>query len=259
MLGYVVVPVLTPEECARVHDDLRQLRDTLLAQQPEPGSFAELGSGSGDNPNFGRVRHNGAYMGGSAAKTNLMNLIEVGGSVTGYAAHPRMVAMAEELIGAVRMALRQPHRHASCDSPGGSRLLRGCPGRRRASWSTTRYSTGASRTSTRTRRRSTAGTAAPRQATFPLPHSPLALSQARIVSAGEASHERGELIHCNFVKTLTNLTELGPDDGGTCLIAGSHRMPLPPHELIQLAEEDPSLIHQVVAPPGSALLFGETL
>ena len=111
MLGYVVVPVLTPEECARVHDELRQLRDTLLAQQPEPGSFAELGSGSGD-PDFGRVRHNGAYMGGSAAKTNLMNLIEVGGSITGYAAHPRMVAMAEELIGAVRMALRQPHRHA---------------------------------------------------------------------------------------------------------------------------------------------------
>ena len=101
MLGYVVVPVLTPEECARVHDELRQLRDTLLARQPEPGSFAELGSGSAD-PNFGRVRHNGAYMGGSEAKTNLMNLIEVGGSITGYAAHPRMVAMAEELIGAVR-------------------------------------------------------------------------------------------------------------------------------------------------------------
>ena len=105
------------------------------------------------------------------------------------------------------------------------------------------------------------------------------------MSAGEASHERGELIHCNFVKTLTNLTELGPDDGGasrrcccrlplrlqplaadrglalsgTVVIAGSHRMPLPPHELIQLAEEDPSLIHQVVAPPGSALFFGETL
>ena len=38
------------------------------------------------------------------------------------------------------------------------------------------------------------------------------------MSAGEASHERGELIHCNFVKTLTNLTELGPDDGGA-----SHR------------------------------------
>ena len=177
MLGYVVVPVLTPEECARVHDELRQLRDTLLAQQPEPGSFAELGSGSGD-PDFGRVRHNGAYMGGSAAKTNLMNLIEVGGSITGYAAHPRMVAMAEELIGAVRMALRQPHRHASCDSPGGSRLLRGCPGRRRASWSTTRYSTGASRILTRTRRRSTAGTAAPRQATFPL-SSPFPLSPTR--------------------------------------------------------------------------------
>ena len=122
MLGYVVVPVLTPEECARVHDELRQLRDTLLARQPEPGSFAALGSGSAD-PNFGRVRHKGSYMGGSPVKTNLMNLIEVGGSITGYAAHPRMVAMAEELIGAVRCGhLRQPRGVLVA----GSRL-RGCP------------------------------------------------------------------------------------------------------------------------------------
>jgi hypothetical protein len=69
----------------------------------------------------------------------------------------------------------------------------------------------------------------------------------RGATPGEASHERGGLLHCNFVKTLTNLTELGPEDGGvrengpasavltastrlilllpqTVLIAGSHRM-----------------------------------
>ena len=65
-----------------------------------------------------------------------------------------------------------------------------------------------------------------------------------------------DLIHCNFVKTLTNLTELGPEDGGTVVIAGSHRMPLPPADLIALAEADPSLVHQIVAPAGSTLLFG---
>ena len=32
------------------------------------------------------------------------------------------------------------------------------------------------------------------------------------------------LFHCTFVKTLTNLTELGPDDGGTVVIAGSHKV-----------------------------------
>ena len=61
------------------------------------------------------------------------------------------------------------------------------------------------------------------------------------------------------MKTLTNLTELGPEDGGTVVMAGSHRMSIPPADLIALAEADPSLIHQVVAPAGSTLLFSETL
>lgn len=67
------------------------------------------------------------------------------------------------------------------------------------------------------------------------------------------------LYHCTFVKTLTNLTELGPDDGGTAVIAGSHKIRCPRDEIIACAYEDPSLIHQVIAPPGSTLLFGEAL
>lgn len=73
------------------------------------------------------------------------------------------------------------------------------------------------------------------------------------------SHTRNGLYHCNFVKTLTNLTELGPDDGGTVVIAGSHKMDLPPAQLIECAYEDRSMIHQVVAPAGSTLLFVEPL
>ena len=73
------------------------------------------------------------------------------------------------------------------------------------------------------------------------------------------THRDGGLFHCNFVKTLTNLTELGPDDGGTTVIAGSHKLAQPPEELIACAYRDRSLIHQVVAPAGSTLLFGETL
>lgn len=67
------------------------------------------------------------------------------------------------------------------------------------------------------------------------------------------------LFHCTFVKTLTNLTDLGPDDGGTVCIAGSHKIKVPLDEIIACAYEDPSLIHQVVAPAGSTLLFGESL
>ena len=67
------------------------------------------------------------------------------------------------------------------------------------------------------------------------------------------------LYHCTFVKTLTNLTDLGPDDGGTVCIAGSHKIKVSREEIIACAYEDRSLIHQVVAPPGSTLLFGEAL
>ncbi|MBT5142356.1 MAG: hypothetical protein HN559_28290 [Gemmatimonadetes bacterium] len=72
-------------------------------------------------------------------------------------------------------------------------------------------------------------------------------------------HVQGGLFHCNFVKTLTNLTDLSPEDGGTVVIAGSHKVDVPQDDLIELAYQDPSLIHQVVAPAGSTLLFSETL
>ncbi len=73
------------------------------------------------------------------------------------------------------------------------------------------------------------------------------------------THTNAGLFHCNFVKTLTNLTDLGPDDGGTVVIAGSHKVDVPSETLIELAYDDPTLIHQVVAPAGSTLLFSETL
>ena len=68
------------------------------------------------------------------------------------------------------------------------------------------------------------------------------------------------LYHFPFVKALTNLSDLGPDDGGTVVIAGSHK--LPQHldrAMIEAAARDPSLIHHVVAPAGSTLFFYESL
>jgi hypothetical protein len=65
--------------------------------------------------------------------------------------------------------------------------------------------------------------------------------------------------HCIFVKCLAYLTDVGPEDGGTAVIPGSHRMSWPQKEMIQAALEDQRLIHQVEAKAGSVLLFPESL
>ena len=73
------------------------------------------------------------------------------------------------------------------------------------------------------------------------------------------SHYRNGFFHSSFVKTLTTLTDLGPDDGGTLVIAGSHKIDLRNQEMVECAYKDPSLIHQMIAPAGSTLLFSEAL
>jgi ectoine hydroxylase-related dioxygenase (phytanoyl-CoA dioxygenase family) len=65
--------------------------------------------------------------------------------------------------------------------------------------------------------------------------------------------------HCIFVKTLAFLTDVGPEDGGTAVIPGSHKMSWPQQEMIDAALSDETLVHQVVAPAGSVLLFPESL
>jgi hypothetical protein len=76
---------------------------------------------------------------------------------------------------------------------------------------------------------------------------------------GFDSYIYDDLYHCTFLKTLTNLTDLGPDDGGTTVVAGSHKLNCPEDEIVVAAYEEPSLIHQVQAPAGSTMLMCETL
>ena len=79
---------------------------------------------------------------------------------------------------------------------------------------------------------------------------------------GGASHTVNGLYHCPYViKTLTNLTDLGPEDGGTAVIPGSHKLSgVAMEDVIQTAMEEPEkLIHTIVAPAGSTLLFNESL
>lgn len=76
-----------------------------------------------------------------------------------------------------------------------------------------------------------------------------------------SSYTAKGLYHATFVKTLTNLTPLGVGDGGTTVIPGSHKVAVEDRAaVIAAAYGDPdNLIHTVVAPPGSTLLFGEAL
>jgi ectoine hydroxylase-related dioxygenase (phytanoyl-CoA dioxygenase family) len=77
----------------------------------------------------------------------------------------------------------------------------------------------------------------------------------------ELGHYANGMYHYPFIKTLTALDDVGPDDGGTCVIPGSHKCSpeLDQDDMIAAAEADPRLIHQVVAPAGSTLLFYESL
>ena len=76
---------------------------------------------------------------------------------------------------------------------------------------------------------------------------------------GWGTYIEQDKFHCIFVKTLAYLTDVGPDDGGTCLIPGSHRLTWNQREMIDAAMSDDKLIHQVEASAGSVLLFGESL
>jgi hypothetical protein len=76
---------------------------------------------------------------------------------------------------------------------------------------------------------------------------------------GWGTYTENTRFHSIFVKTLAYLTDVGPDDGGTAVIPGSHKMSWPEKEMIAAALADPKLITQVVAPAGSVLLFAESL
>ncbi len=76
---------------------------------------------------------------------------------------------------------------------------------------------------------------------------------------GWGTYFEQDRFHCIFVKTLAYLTDVGEEDGGTAVIPGSHKMSWGQQEMIEAAQEDESLIHQVTAQAGDVLLFPESL
>jgi hypothetical protein len=194
--GYVVVPeTLTRAECEEARAALIELREEARA----------TAGGRETVP-----ARNARVMLVAPHHTTFTALAEAHPSFARYACHPRLVGMAEELLGGEA-------RITELDGIVNSRD--------------------------------------PAQAVEPSPK--FGFHTGTDVPFG--SHTRNGLFHCNFVKTLTTLGDLGPDDGGTVVIAGSHKIDLPVQDIVECAYKDRRLIHQFVAPAGSTLLFGETL
>lgn len=197
--GYVIVPgVLTREECEQTADDLRRLKRDLLAI-PDPNNRVI------DHAYFAIDQPHHHYIGAIGQSRKYPGILR-------YITHPRVVGMAEELLGGKGHIL-EANAHINRKAPEWGKDESGKP-------------------------------------TFGF---------HRGLPAYEGSHYRNGLYHANFVKVLTNLTDIGPDDGGTVVVAGSHKIDAPDSAIIKAAYEDRSLIHQVVAPAGSALLFTEAL
>lgn len=191
VFGYVVLQnTLTADEVSRQLAAMQQLKTEL--QAASDGAYVRGCRLSANRPHHCHFAH----------------ILETDASIYDYLTHPRLVGLAEELVGGT---VRLEESEAVINSSDPEAVTDGRYG----------FHTGT---------RPDVGT-----------------------------YTENGLYHCTFVKTLTNLTELGPDDGGTVCIAGSHKIKAPRKDIIACAYEDPSLIHQVVAPAGSTLLFGEAL
>jgi len=195
VFGYVVVPnVLSAEECEAIRGALQKLKRDLQSPDAEARKTPHSPFALVNQPHH-------VFMG---------SIIEADPAITAYATHPRLVGMAEELIGGEARIL-EFNAHINSRNP---------------------------------------------DDTFDAPPQ---FGFHRGIDVPYGSHTKNGLYHCNFVKTLTNLTDLGPDDGGTVVIAGSHKLDMPDPDLFACAYGNRSLIHQVIAPAGSTLLFSETL
>jgi len=176
--GYVVVPgVLSGDECGQLNEALQKLKHDLIA--------------TGD-PQHTRVRGAVAhkFLPHHIYMTPLLTAAPV---LAAYATHPRVVGMAEELIGGEARLVEFNAHINSCDPEAGTAVEQRFP-----------FHTG--------------------------------------MDVPFGSHTENGLYHCLLVKALTNLTDLRPDDGGTVVVAGSHKIPLTPQQMAEIAYADRSLI-----------------
>ena len=192
--GYVVVPdVLSADECATINDAIHKIQRDV--REPDYDEHRQ--------PNQPFALINQPY------HTFMGGLLEADPCFTAFASHPRLIGLAQEVLGGDARILEY-NAHINSITPD-----------------------------------------------LDLSKPPeYGLHNGVDVPFG--SHYKNDLYHCNFIKTLTTLVDLGPEDGGTMVIPGSHKIAVPQADIIKAAYADPSLIHQFVAPAGSTLLFSET-
>ena len=194
--GYVVVEdVLGADEISRMLEAMQRLKCEFLAS---------------DDLTHTTIRRSSVKSDSQPNHLHFTRILETDPAILEYLAHPRVVALAEELTGGA-VCLEESEAVINSRTPGSE-----------------------------------------------IPDPPR-FGFHKGASHGFATHTENGLFHCVFVKVLTNLTDLGPDDGGTTVIAGSHKLSLPADQIIAAAYQDPSLIHTITAPAGSAVLFPETL
>ena len=193
--GYVVVQnTLTADEVGRTREALQKLKRDLIATSDPANAVVRGARFSVYKPHHVHFAH----------------IVEADPAILEYMTNPRLVAMAEELVGG-NVRLEESEAIINSRAPD--------------------YD----------------------------PNAPIRFGFHTGTRPDLGTYTENGLFHCNFVKTLTNLTDLGPDDGGTVVIAGSHKIKAPQQQIIDCAYADPSLIHQVIAPAGSTLLFAESL
>jgi hypothetical protein len=201
--GYVVIEnTLSEAERGRLIEALQKLKRDFLATADPINALVRSAHCNGLNPHFIRFSR----------------ILEADEAIFQYLTHPRLVGMAEELVGGT-VRLEESEAIINSRDPDADWDER--PQETRQESRLYRFHTG--------------------------------------IRPGFGTYTENGLFHCVFVKTLTNLTELGPDDGGTLVIAGSHKIKCPVEDMIACAYEDRALIHRVTAPAGSTLLFAEAL
>ena len=177
VLGYCLIPeLLDATETATLLAELHELRSTLISeadtQEAAVGDRLEATTRRGDevrrypSPEPGGAvleQRSGPWAG---EMDGLQNLSQLGGYLTGYAAHPKLVAMASELLGGEARLMQEDAIINRRPAPGAEEFV---PGWHRG---------------------------------------------ADVPFAAHTSRGSG-LMHVNFIKALTNLTPLGPGDGGT--------------------------------------------
>ncbi len=193
--GYVVIEnTLTENEVGTLREALQKLKRDLVATGEPTRAVVRNARASAHKPHHIHLSH----------------VMESDPAILDYLAHPRLVAMVEEVVGG-SVRIEESEAIINSRDPNAD------------------------------------------------PDAPLRYGFHAGTRPQYGTYTENGLYHCNFVKTLTNLTDLGPDDGGTVCIAGSHKIQCSQEDIIACAYEDPSLIHQVIAPAGSTLLFGEAL